>query len=42
MLEPRTDYRVQFFITPWISGLIVEDVVSPNGVGWRWGIGMFA
>lgn len=33
---------VPFFITPWISGFIVEDVVRPDGIGWRWGIGMFA
>lgn len=31
-----------FLVTPWISGFIVEDVVGPGGVGWRWGIGMFA
>ncbi|KAI6833607.1 hypothetical protein KC332_g4936 [Hortaea werneckii] len=33
---------IPFFITPWISGFIVEGVVSPNAMGWRWGIGMFA
>ncbi|KIW17014.1 hypothetical protein PV08_04205 [Exophiala spinifera] len=31
-----------FLITPWISGFIVQDVVGPGGIGWRWGIGMFA
>ncbi|ETN41185.1 uncharacterized protein HMPREF1541_03120 [Cyphellophora europaea CBS 101466] len=31
-----------FLVTPWISGFIVEHVVSPDGIGWRWGIGMFA
>lgn len=31
-----------FLVTPWISGFIVEDVVAPDGIGWRWGIGMFA
>lgn len=31
-----------FLITPWISGIIVEDVVRPDGIGWRWGVGMFA
>jgi hypothetical protein len=31
-----------FLITPWISGFIVEDVVSPGGIGWQWGIWMFA
>ncbi|KAK3939167.1 hypothetical protein QBC46DRAFT_459785 [Diplogelasinospora grovesii] len=29
-----------FLITPWVSALIVNSVVS--GIGWRWGIGMFA
>ncbi|KAL3448125.1 major facilitator superfamily domain-containing protein [Aspergillus insuetus] len=29
-----------FLITPWISAFIVDSVV--NGIGWRWGIGMFA
>lgn len=29
-----------FLITPWISAFIVESVVT--GIGWRWGIGMFA
>ncbi|KAF2164861.1 hypothetical protein M409DRAFT_37019 [Zasmidium cellare ATCC 36951] len=31
-----------FLITPWISGIIVQDVVRPGGIGWRWGVGMFA
>ncbi|KIX01828.1 uncharacterized protein Z518_09555 [Rhinocladiella mackenziei CBS 650.93] len=31
-----------FLVTPWISAFIVEDVVEPGGIGWRWGIGMFA
>ncbi|KAI5860939.1 MFS general substrate transporter [Durotheca rogersii] len=31
-----------FLITPWTAGFIVESVVSPGGIGWRWGIGMFA
>jgi MFS family permease len=29
-----------FLITPWAAAFIVNDVV--NGIGWRWGIGMFA
>ncbi|TID25777.1 hypothetical protein E2P81_ATG03565 [Venturia nashicola] len=29
-----------FLITPWISAFIVESVIG--GIGWRWGIGMFA
>ncbi|KAJ6172554.1 major facilitator superfamily domain-containing protein [Penicillium chermesinum] len=29
-----------YLITPWVSGFIVDSVV--NGIGWRWGIGMFA
>ncbi|KAL2823831.1 major facilitator superfamily domain-containing protein [Aspergillus cavernicola] len=29
-----------FLITPWVSAFIVESVV--DGIGWRWGIGMFA
>ncbi|GES58260.1 siderochrome-iron transporter [Aspergillus terreus] len=29
-----------FLITPWISAFIVQSVV--HGIGWRWGIGMFA
>lgn len=31
-----------FLITPWISAFIVDDVVAPDGIGWLWGIGMFA
>ncbi|ORY60669.1 major facilitator superfamily domain-containing protein [Pseudomassariella vexata] len=31
-----------FLVTPWIAGFIVASVVSPTGIGWRWGIGMFA
>lgn len=31
---------VPFLITPWISAFVVDSVV--NGIGWRWGIGMFA
>ncbi|KAL0935906.1 siderochrome-iron transporter [Colletotrichum truncatum] len=31
-----------FLITPWAAAFIVEDVVKPGGIGWRWGIGMFA
>ncbi|KAJ5533561.1 siderochrome-iron transporter [Penicillium frequentans] len=29
-----------FLVTPWVSGFIVDSVV--DGIGWRWGIGMFA
>ncbi|KAJ5591712.1 siderochrome-iron transporter [Penicillium hispanicum] len=29
-----------FLVTPWVSGFIADSVV--NGIGWRWGIGMFA
>ncbi|KAK6826075.1 siderochrome-iron transporter [Apiospora arundinis] len=31
-----------FLITPWVAALIVASVVAENGIGWRWGIGMFA
>ncbi|OJJ94792.1 hypothetical protein ASPACDRAFT_55597 [Aspergillus aculeatus ATCC 16872] len=31
---------VPFLVTPWVSAFIVDSVV--NGIGWRWGIGMFA
>jgi MFS family permease len=31
-----------FLVTPWIAGFIVASVVSPSGIGWRWGIGMLA
>ncbi|WYZ35251.1 hypothetical protein EsH8_I_001527 [Colletotrichum jinshuiense] len=31
-----------FLITPWAAAFIVDDVVKPGGIGWRWGIGMFA
>ncbi|KAI0477094.1 siderochrome-iron transporter [Xylariaceae sp. FL0804] len=31
-----------FLITPWVSALVVGSVVAPDGIGWRWGIGMFA
>ncbi|KOC07791.1 siderochrome-iron transporter [Aspergillus flavus AF70] len=31
---------IPFLITPWVSAFIVDSVV--NGIGWRWGIGMFA
>jgi len=31
-----------FLITPFISANIVGSVVAPDGIGWRWGIGMFA
>lgn len=29
-----------FLVTPWVSAFIIDSVV--NGIGWRWGIGMFA
>ncbi|KAI9927049.1 hypothetical protein MW887_003430 [Aspergillus wentii] len=29
-----------FLIIPWVSAFIIDSVV--NGIGWRWGIGMFA
>lgn len=29
-----------YLVTPWVSGFIADSVV--NGIGWRWGIGMFA
>ncbi|RDW62587.1 hypothetical protein BP5796_10889 [Coleophoma crateriformis] len=29
-----------FLVTPWISAFIVQSVI--DGIGWRWGIGMFA
>ncbi|KAM3084814.1 hypothetical protein ACMFMG_003264 [Clarireedia jacksonii] len=29
-----------FLITPWIAAFITDSVV--NGIGWRWGIGIFA
>ncbi|KAK6065035.1 Siderophore iron transporter 3-like protein 1 [Seiridium cupressi] len=31
-----------FLLTPWVSAFIAESVVAENGIGWRWGIGMFA
>ncbi|KAL4784991.1 major facilitator superfamily domain-containing protein [Aspergillus varians] len=31
---------IPFLVTPWISAFIVDSVV--NGIGWRWGVGMFA
>ncbi|OLN88187.1 Siderophore iron transporter 3-like protein 1 [Colletotrichum chlorophyti] len=31
-----------FLVTPWAAAFIVDDVVKPGGIGWRWGIGMFA
>ncbi|KAL4905508.1 hypothetical protein BDW74DRAFT_17577 [Aspergillus multicolor] len=31
---------IPFLVTPWVSAFIVDSVV--HGVGWRWGIGMFA
>ncbi|KAH8651116.1 siderochrome-iron transporter [Xylariales sp. PMI_506] len=31
-----------FLITPWVSAFIAASVVADNGIGWRWGIGMFA
>ncbi|KAI1473413.1 major facilitator superfamily domain-containing protein, partial [Daldinia eschscholtzii] len=31
-----------FLITPWIAAFIVDSVVAPTGIGWRWGIGMLA
>ncbi|KAJ9136590.1 Siderochrome-iron transporter [Pleurostoma richardsiae] len=31
-----------FLITPWVAAYIVDSVVAPNGIGWRWGIGMLA
>lgn len=29
-----------FLVTPWVSAFIVQSVI--DGIGWRWGIGMFA
>lgn len=31
-----------FLVTPWVAAFIVDSVVAPTGIGWRWGIGMFA
>ncbi|OTB09809.1 hypothetical protein K445DRAFT_71545, partial [Daldinia sp. EC12] len=31
-----------FLITPWIAAFIVDSVVAPTGIGWRWGIGILA
>ncbi|XXH02153.1 hypothetical protein Hte_008521 [Hypoxylon texense] len=31
-----------FLVTPWTAAFIVASVTSPTGIGWRWGIGMFA
>lgn len=31
-----------FLITPWTAAFIVDSVTAPSGIGWRWGIGMFA
>ncbi|KAK1976470.1 hypothetical protein LZ30DRAFT_763652 [Colletotrichum cereale] len=33
---------IPYLITPWATGFIVDDVVKPGGIGWRWAIGMFA
>ena len=30
-----------FLIVPWISAFMVENIVRPGGIGWRWGIGTF-
>ncbi|ORY70312.1 major facilitator superfamily domain-containing protein [Pseudomassariella vexata] len=35
----------QFFpymVLPWVSSYIVDKVLSPGGIGWRWGIGILA
>lgn len=29
-----------FLVMPWVGAFIVESVVRPGGIGWRWGIGM--
>ncbi|KAI0886432.1 MFS general substrate transporter [Annulohypoxylon maeteangense] len=31
-----------FLITPWTAAFIVDSVTAPNGIGWRWGIGLLA
>ncbi|EIN11465.1 MFS general substrate transporter [Punctularia strigosozonata HHB-11173 SS5] len=31
-----------FLITPWVAAFIVDSVTRQGGIGWRWGIGMFA
>ncbi|KAI1445519.1 MFS general substrate transporter [Annulohypoxylon stygium] len=31
-----------FLITPWTAAFIVDSVTAPNGIGWRWGIGILA
>lgn len=31
-----------FLVMPWTSALIIDNVTSPDGIGWRWGIGMLA
>ncbi|KAI0844268.1 MFS general substrate transporter [Daldinia vernicosa] len=31
-----------FLVTPWVAAFIVDSVTAPTGIGWRWGIGMFA
>ncbi|KAI1453228.1 MFS general substrate transporter [Annulohypoxylon moriforme] len=31
-----------FLITPWTSAFIVDSVTAPDGIGWRWGIGILA
>ncbi|KAI1212117.1 MFS general substrate transporter [Annulohypoxylon truncatum] len=31
-----------FLITPWTAAFIVDSVTAPGGIGWRWGIGLFA
>lgn len=31
-----------FLITPWVAAFIVGSVTGEGGIGWRWGIGMFA
>lgn len=31
-----------FLVTVWCAAFIVDSVVAEGGIGWRWGIGMFA
>ncbi|KAK9413210.1 putative Siderochrome-iron transporter [Seiridium unicorne] len=35
-------FHISLLITPWISGPMLNAVVAPDGIGWRWGIGLFA
>lgn len=31
-----------YLITPWIYGYAADEILAPNGIGYRWGFGVFA